>query len=361
MVMLVQQQPRNQAIRSLTESLMQQGMGQPAYGVGGAVRNVGAPILAALLSKQQGAQQQKQQQAQTSAMGRLLAAASKAKQSGQSPMAAVNQVLQANQGQPGYAAAGANVMSGLQQGLMQSLMTQPGAPQAPKTREVKIGNEVVTQEWDAGTGSWREVGRAERKPAMEVNLPKAVSETQATIAEIERLRAKGDDRSTKLADRLEMNLTFGGKPPAGYVKARGSLNDAREGIAETYELVASGQANPLSPKDRAAVRQAVNKARLAYAEMLNRGANFTESEQAMIDALLGGDPNDVVQRALRGDQSYLTALQRAGEALERRGQQMIETFTTPGVGSFTYPWQGQAQQEGGPARLRFDEQGNLVE
>ena len=372
-MVFVQPQAKNQAVRGLTQSLMTQRSGVPAYGAGGAIANFGAPVLAALLSKQQGQQQQQQQQAQTSAMGRLLAAAQKARASGQNPMTAVNQVLQANQGQPGYAAAGGQFMQNYQQNLAKTLAAPTAAPQPPKTREVKKGNEIVTQQWNPQSGTWTEIARSPRKAGIEVKnvLPKKVTEVQGTVEEIERLRAKGDPKSTKIADKLEMNLTFGGKPPVDYVKARGALGDAREGISETYRMIAAGQANPLSPKDRASVKQSINKARLAYAQMLNRGANFTESEQAMIDAILGGDPNDVINRALRGDQSYLDALERAGTSLERRGQQMIQAFTSPGVGTFDYPWQGgegmteaaapaQSPAVQAPRRLRFDAEGNLI-
>jgi hypothetical protein len=345
---------------------MNQG-GTPAYGAAGALTNIGRPIMAAVLAQHGQKQAKAQQQAQTSAMGRMLEAAQKARAAGQDPTAVVSRMVQENRGKPGYAAAGSQLMQGFQQSLAQSLMQPAKAPAAPKTREVKSGDEIITQEWDASTGQWSEVARGVRKPGIEVKnvLPKKVSETQSTIAEIERLRGVGDEKSNKIADRLEMNLTFGGKPPVDYIKARGSLGDAREGIAETYDRISAGQANPLSPKDRAAVKQSVNKARLAYAQMLNRGANFTESEQAMIDSILGGDPNDVVQRALRGDQSYLDALQRAGDALERRGGQMIEAFTTPGVGEFVYPWQqkgiGGEPAPGGNTRIRFDEKGNMLE
>ena len=209
-------------------------------------------------------------------------------------------------------------------------------------------------------------------------MPKNVTETEATIQQIEANRQKyeetGDPRYQRVANTLEMNMAFGGKPPAGYVKARTSINQAREGLAETYNLIAKGRANPLSPKDRAAVKQSLDQTRLAYAEMLNRGANFTESEQRMINNMLGGDPNDIAMRVLRGDESYLELLQKAGETLERRGQDLMDAFTTPGAGQFQYPWQrggGAAQQpqtrEAGtipsaqPQRMRFDAQGNLVE
>ena len=374
---LVQRPQRSAYVQRLAESLMNQSA-RPAYGLAGAVTNIGTPIAAAWLGRRAERMGQEEQRAETSAMGRLLAEAEKARRSGDDPMAAMNRIVAESENAPGYVQAHQTLLKGYQEQLAKNLFTTPEretatdiagyrrymdtgervfpmaeAPtkpaKAPTTRKVNRGNVVVTEEFDDSTGQWKTVGEAPRQAPVEVKMPKNVTEVDATVQQIERNRAlhkeTGDPKFARIADRLEMKLTFGGNPPAAYVKARGSLNDAREGIAETYRLIERGRANPLKPSDRAAVSQSVNKARLAYAEMLNRGANFTESEQQMIDAVLGGDPNDVVQRALRGDESYLSLLRNAGEALERRGQQMVRTFTSPGVGEFNYPWQGQPGAE----------------
>lgn len=225
-----------------------------------------------------------------------------------------------------------------------AFLAQQYKPQTPQKPFSTIGQLIADR--NAGRISEADFEREmaiRSRPQTQINMPKQVSETQQTINAIREARANyaetGNEDQRRLADRLEMNLAFGGKPPESYIKARQSIGAAREGISEVYDLISRGEADPTNPKDRANVAQSLNKARLAYADILNRGANFTESEQAMIDSLLGGDPNDIINRTLRGDQSYLDALRDSAEALERRGQGLLESYMTPGLGQFQYSWE----------------------
>lgn len=366
--------PRNEMVRRVAEQLMTGGA-TPAYGTAGIIANAAKPFLghmmAGAMDRRESEERERaatERRAETSAMGRMLEKARAARAGGGD----VYSVIDEEMAKYGHLPGMENARRGLMERELSGLLSGPGErktakdaagrlryldtgelafpeaemPTEPReTREVKVGGNVVTQEFDPSTGRWEEIATSPRRAGVEVNLPKQVTEVEKTEEAINRNRQKyeetGDEKYARMADRLEMKLTFGGKPPESYVKARNSINQAREGIGKTYELIARGQANPLSPSDRAEVRQSVNSARLAYADLLNRGANFTETEQAMIDAMLGGDPNDVVMRALRGDQSYLDRLRDAGEALERRGAGLLESFTTPGVGTYEYPWRRQ--------------------
>lgn len=192
-----------------------------------------------------------------------------------------------------------------------------------------------------------------------VNLPKDVTETQGMLNAIKEARASGDN---DLADRLEMKLTFGGNPPEAYVKARGALDSAREGLSQVYDLVSKGS-SAILPADRAKVGQAFDQVVLGYAELTNRGANFTENEQRLINSVIGGDPNDAVMRILRGDKSYLETFKQAAKAIERRGGQLIKSYTEPGVGQYQYSWEReqpsgeqQNQPSQGPAQISGDEE-----
>ncbi len=249
----------------------------------------------------------------------------------------------------GYPVEFLQMLRGLEPSTAAPLLAQMYKPQKPQVPMSAIGKLQADRE--AGRISPEQYDQAVAvmmKPLTQVNLPKQVSDTQQTVNAIlenrQKYDATGEERYKSIADKLEMELAFGGKPPESYIKARNSIQSAREGIGEVYSLISQGQADPLNFKDRAKVKQALSKAQLAYADMLNRGANFTESEQAMINAQLGGDPNDIIDRTLRGDQSYLEGLRMAGEALERRGAGLLESFTTPGIGTFQYPWQQQPQK-----------------
>ena len=102
---------------------------------------------------------------------------------------------------------------------------------------------------------------------------------------------------------------------------------AQEGLNGLYTLIEDG-ASTLSFEDRALMSQQFEAVRLAYAEMLGRGANFTETEQKMIEGVIGGDPNDIIMRALRGDKSYLKRLKIAAKGMERATSDMMGAFTT---------------------------------
>ena len=181
-----------------------------------------------------------------------------------------------------------------------------------------------------------------KAPITNVNLPTNVTETQATLGEIERLRTTGDPQDAAMADRLEINLTFGGKPPESYIKASGAVVRVREGLSGVYTAITSGQADPLNLADRAGLQQMYDQAVLGYAELTNRGANFTESEQALIDSVLGGDPTNVFQRLLQGDKDFLERYRRAGEIIDRESKSLLTRYTRPPQVEHEWPWEGGA-------------------
>lgn len=197
-----------------------------------------------------------------------------------------------------------------------------------------------------------------------VNLPKKVSETEGMVAEIDRLRKAGSPQDMQMADALEMRLKFGGKPPEAYVKAMGSIQNARAAGSELYSLLDKG-ASAWRPVDRARLDQAYSTLVLAKADLDNRGANFTDTEQALIGRAIGGDPTDIADRIIRGDEAYKELLRNAMEAIERRGKGLLRAYTTPGAGEYKYPWQKGGPQQSAPQqsnrRIKVDAQGNIIQ
>lgn len=187
-------------------------------------------------------------------------------------------------------------------------------------------------------------------PVTNVNLPKSVTEMQATLGEIERLRATGTPQDAAMADRLEMRVSFGGKPPESYIKAAGAVGRVRDGLSGVYAAITSGQADPLNLADRAGLQQMYDQAVLGYAELTNRGANFTESEQALIDSVLGGDPTNVFQRLLQGDNDFLRRYREAGEIIDRESKSLLTRYTRPPQVEHEWPWEGDAGGSGMPPR-----------
>lgn len=115
--------------------------------------------------------------------------------------------------------------------LYGELLRQPQAPQAPKTREVKIGEEIITQQFDPATGAWQEVGRAPRKAAA-VPLPPEVEAQQS------RIQASGRSSVTQvnmgeigqIAAAAQQGMISGEdaqKAKAGIVARKGETPEAR--------------------------------------------------------------------------------------------------------------------------------------
>lgn len=111
----------------LAQSLMQR-QPQPAYGFIGGLTNALTPIAGALMARGAQRQQTKRQEAETSAMGRLLAEAERARSEGGDVAGAVNAMLQENRGKPGYGAAGERFMGSYQDQLAKNLMAPAPKP-----------------------------------------------------------------------------------------------------------------------------------------------------------------------------------------------------------------------------------------
>jgi hypothetical protein len=239
----------------------------------------------------------------------------------------------------------------------------PNAAKEAERKQFTInqGDEQVTYAGDPlDPATWQEQSRAPRnRPTTTVNND--MSGTAATVEKIRELRASGTPQDTQIADKLEMRMIFGGNPPEPYIKAARAIDRTREGISAAYELVKNGT-GAINPADRAKLKQAFNQAILGYAELTNRGANFTESEQDMINSVLGGSPSDALQRALRGDASYLEAFKIAGAAIEREARGLLETYTKPrGGAGYQYPWEGETPKAGQPMKIQSDADYNALQ
>ena len=58
--------------------------------------------------------------------------------------------------------------------------------------------------------------------------------------------------------------------------------------------------------------------KLEIATLQARGAHFTETEQAMVDRIIGGTPTDLVRRIASGDEAYRERIQTAIEMIKAR-------------------------------------------
>lgn len=354
----------NPIVRQLTQSLMQQ-RPQAAHGLAGGIAAAGQPIANALMARSMMSRERAQDQAEVSGLGRLLQEAAKAKQAGGDPLQAATAFAEANKDQPGIAAGMNRFMQMNQQHLAKSLFGQEQPKETFTEVRDPAGNiigqrsssgKVVTDPRASNLLSPEEMAQKIKlkmagRDQTTINMPKKITEIDAMVEQIDKNREKfkqtGNPRYNRVADALEMKLKFGGKPPEAYSKARQSLGLAREGVAMTYNLLKKGT-SAIKPTDRAKLSQAINQLKLAFADLLNRGANFTETEEAMVGGVIGGDPTDILQRMLQGDQAFLDRLKKTGEIIENRGQALIQTYTSPEIGKFTYPWEKKGGEGGAP-------------
>ena len=163
-------------------------------GAPGAIASFGAPIIGALFARKQQQRQEKKRAAETSALGRLLSAAEKAKASGGDPMAAMTAELEANRGAPGYDEAGRALLERRLSGVLapeserkivedvtgrkryvdtrEPVFPDVTAPkEPPKTRTFTRGGEVVTEEWDPEKGAFTEIAAGPKGSGVSVNVP----------------------------------------------------------------------------------------------------------------------------------------------------------------------------------------------
>lgn len=184
-------------------------------------------------------------------------------------------------------------------------------------------------------------GTLEFQEALKKQLAKSPSEFSAMLGRLNELDAKTNRTPAEQQehDALVMRVRFGGKPPEAYVKARSSLGQAREALSGLYGLMQRGRDNPLDPGDRKVMGQYFSSLKLAFADLLNRGANFTDTEQALIGDVIGGDPNDLWNRFISGDKEFIGRLRTTANIIETRANALIEAYTKPHMSAHTYPWQ----------------------
>lgn len=349
-----------QQLGNLGAGLMQAGApvpwGQSRAGMFGRAVQAGMPDPRQQMMMMQ-MQQQAAQQKQKEALGHQLAQAmgGGTQMAGQlSPAGSVGRKPDYRAAlQAAMAAGDYNAVSAIQKQMQMEKETAPKLPTGFRLN-AQGKPEVIPAYRDFSL----EKARA-NKAQTTVNLPKKASEAEGMVAEIDRLRKAGGEQNVRMADAIEMRLKFGGKPPEAYVKAMGSIQNARAAGSELYQLLDRG-ASAWKPVDRARLDQAYSTLVLAKADLDNRGANFTDTEQALIGRAIGGNPTDVADRIIRGDDAYKELLRNAMEAIERRGKGLLRAYTTPGAGEYEYPWQKQqAPQQN--KRIKFDAQGNMIQ
>ena len=240
---------------------------------------------------------------------------------------------------------------GMSSAAIEDVIKEQNKYRKPALKEVQLKDalargEISKLEYDAAISRLN-------KPLVSITNPPALAAIEALTNRRDQYATQADAArkagNTKLADRyqaradqLTMKIMFGGNPPETYTKAARALTTARTSISSLYNKIKGGKANPLNFQDRASVEQDYKNIVLALADLKGRGANFTDTEQAMIDGIIGGNPNDVISRNLRGDDYYLRALIVTGAAIEREAKAAVDAYSKPLSREFTYPWQGGA-------------------
>lgn len=114
------------------------------------------------------------------------------------------------------------------------------------------------------------------------------------------------------ADAFYRQMTVGEKDyPEKLRQQAVELGTGTTAAANLATLLNNPDISRLNFNDRAAIAQQFQNLNLAYATLKNRGANFTDSEQKMIAALAGGDPNAWGNMALRTRQDFIKKLEIA--------------------------------------------------
>lgn len=177
-----------------------------------------------------------------------------------------------------------------------------------------------------------------------VTSPQPLTEFEARAKRLQELEGKTDPASEQERDSIKMDMMFGGKPPEAYVKARANLETARTALSDIYRGVEKGVAGGIgvfNPRERAQMEQSFSVLVLAFADLQNRGANFTDTEQQLIKGTIGGDPTSAINRIVKGDKLYLDRLRNTASIIEKRGQGLLDAYTKPHLEPFTYPWEEQ--------------------
>ena len=230
----------------------------------------------------------------------------------------------------------------------QSSLAIPGM-EAPPKKAAKLltlqkGEDRVTLREDDPRvdGMIKDGYNTGREPLVRVEGAK--DKTVQLANKITQLRESGTPPDNALADRLELKLTFGEKPPEAYAKAMSSVPSARAAISDAYRLVKKhGISGAIKPTERAKLQQAWNALVGNMVTLEARGANLTGNEERIVNGILGGNPTDLFARGLRGDESFLQALQNAAKYVETRAASIVSAYTKPFSAQTDYPWEQDAQ------------------
>jgi hypothetical protein len=145
-------------------------------------------------------------------------------------------------------------------------------------------------------------------------------------------------RLTAIADAYERRATIGDKQfPEWYTKAAAELGNATSSASELAKLLMDPKTSRLNFNDRAGIKQQLENLRLAYATLKNRGANFTDTEQAMIEALYGGDPLSLQNMVIRDRADFVKKLETAHGAMIREWNGIDNAFRTGKVNIAPFP------------------------
>jgi hypothetical protein len=196
--------------------------------------------------------------------------------------------------------------------LKEALAQRAKGPQAPKTRELKIGNEVVTEEMDPATGEWRVIARGGRfAPPQNINVnttdPNALP---LDIAKFERDLAGDWEKNTQSASdaiRVHQTITTG-------LQANNGLGD----LAAIYGFVKSldpGSVVREGEIDLMNSAKSIVEQMKGTAERAQRGNLFTPEMRARMQMLSDQLLAISQQSYARGEQSF----QRRLESMQTRG------------------------------------------
>jgi hypothetical protein len=149
------------------------------------------------------------------------------------------------------------------------------------------------------------------------------------------------------ADAIERQLTVGEKNfPEWYTKTVSELGNATQAASNLATLLMDPKVSRLNFNDRAAISQQFENLRLAYATLKQRGANFTETEQAMIEALAGGNPQSLINMGVRDRQDFVAKLRIAHGAMVREWGNIDQAFRTGKPIIAPFPRFNQQPQQG---------------
>lgn len=170
---------------------------------------------------------------------------------------------------------------------------------APDTREVKRGDEIVTEEWDPATRTWREIGRGARYK------DEGGAEGTALMKEVRDIKAAfGFDSLAEAYDYRLMAASARNADPDKLrnevfkIALRTSYGDVDEAMRTTERAMGLLRAEPAdaarmiedeSPKDKSLIRQLVEHGAQAAQRLLG-GEGETTVVAPTVTGEIGGPP-----------------------------------------------------------------------